>query len=69
MHEYSKVGDAEILKKTYDLYAKNAPYEPTRPTLPGIKAMMDFLSSSVPKVSSYRPEQFVDTRFLSDLPT
>jgi len=31
--------------------------------------MIDFLSGSVPKVGNYKPEQFVDTRFLSQLPT
>jgi ABC-type nitrate/sulfonate/bicarbonate transport system substrate-binding protein len=68
--EYAKVGDADILKRTYDFYTKTAPFEPTlQPTLPGIKAMMEFLSASVPKLANYTPEQFVDTRFLSQLPT
>jgi hypothetical protein len=70
MGEYANVSDAEILKKTYDFYTKTAPYEPSlQPTLPGIKAMMDFLAPTVPKVANYTPEQFVDTRFLSQLPS
>jgi ABC-type nitrate/sulfonate/bicarbonate transport system substrate-binding protein len=67
--QYANVGDAEILKKTYDFYTKTAPFEPSlQPTLSGIKAMMDFLSGSVPKLTGYTPEQFVDTRFLGQLP-
>jgi hypothetical protein len=31
--------------------------------------MMDFLEPSVPKLANYKPEQFIDTRFLSQLPT
>jgi ABC-type nitrate/sulfonate/bicarbonate transport system substrate-binding protein len=70
LDDYSKVGDADVLKRTYDFYTKTAPFEPTlQPTLPGIKAMMDFLSPAVPKLANYTPEQFVDTRFLAKLPT
>jgi ABC-type nitrate/sulfonate/bicarbonate transport system substrate-binding protein len=70
MDEYAKVGDPDVLKRTYDFYTKTAPYEPTlQPTIPGIKAMMDFLAPSLPKIANWTPEQFVDTRFLSQLPT
>jgi ABC-type nitrate/sulfonate/bicarbonate transport system substrate-binding protein len=70
LDDYSKVGDPDVLKKTYDFFTKTTPFEPTlQPTLPGIKAMMDFLSPTVPKLANYKPEQFVDTRFLSQLPT
>jgi hypothetical protein len=70
LDDYSKVGDPDVLKKTYDFYTKTAPFEPTlQPTLPGIKAMMDFLLPAVPKLANYTPEQFVDTRFLAKLPT
>ena len=69
--EYGKVGDQEILRKSYEFYTKVAPFEPSlQPTIPGIKAMMDFLAStSLPVVADYSPEQFVDTRFLNQLPT
>jgi len=67
--EYAKIGDADVLKKTYDFYTRTAPFEPSlQPTMAGIKAMMEFLSASVPKLASYTPEQFVDTRFLAQLP-
>ncbi|HEV7665712.1 MAG TPA: ABC transporter substrate-binding protein [Chloroflexota bacterium] len=68
--EYAKVGDPDVLRKSYDFYIKTAPFEPTlQPTLPGIKAMMDFLAPSAPKIANYTPEHFIDTRFLNQLPT
>jgi ABC-type nitrate/sulfonate/bicarbonate transport system substrate-binding protein len=68
--EYAKVDDAAILQKTYDFYSKTAPFEPSlQPTMAGIKAMMDFLAPSVPKLAGLTPERFVDTRLLAQLPT
>lgn len=68
--DYARIGDPGVLKKTYDFYTKTAPFETSlQPTIPGIQAMMDFLSPAVPKLANYKPEQFVDTRFLSQLPT
>jgi ABC-type nitrate/sulfonate/bicarbonate transport system substrate-binding protein len=70
LDQYANIGDASVLSKTYEFYTTTAAFEPSlQPTMPGIKAMMDFLSASVPKLSGYTPEQFVDTRFLSQLPT
>jgi ABC-type nitrate/sulfonate/bicarbonate transport system substrate-binding protein len=70
MGQYASISDTDILQRTYDFYTNTAPFEPSlQPTLPGIKAMMDFLASSVPAIGSYAPEQFVDTRFLSQLPS
>lgn len=67
--QYAKVGDPDVLRKTYDFYTKTAPFEPSlQPTLPGIKAMMDFLKAASPNIEKFTPEQFVDTRFLGDLP-
>jgi ABC-type nitrate/sulfonate/bicarbonate transport system substrate-binding protein len=65
MDQYAKVGDPDILQKTYEFYTKTAPFEPSlQPTMPGIKAMMDFLVPSTPKLSGLQPESFVDTRFI-----
>ena len=70
LDQYAKVGDADILKRTYDFYAKTALFEPSlEPTMEGIQAMIEFLASStVPALQGAKPEQFVDTRFLKDLP-
>src|SRR4030081_647668 len=50
--DYAKIGDADILRKTYEFYTKSAPFEPSlQPTLPGIQTMMNFLAPSVPKLA------------------
>jgi NitT/TauT family transport system substrate-binding protein len=68
--EYAKVGDQDVLRKTYEFYTKTAPFEPSmQPTMEGIKAMMDFLAQSVPAMKDHKPDDFVDTRFLGNLPT
>jgi NitT/TauT family transport system substrate-binding protein len=70
LDKYAKVGDPDILQKTYEFYTKTAPFEPSlKPTMEGIQAMMDFLSTTIPAVAETKPEQFVDLRFLSDLPS
>jgi NitT/TauT family transport system substrate-binding protein len=68
--EYAKVGDPEILRRTYEFYTRTAPFEPSlQPTMAGIKAMMDFLAQTIPAMKDHKPEDFVDTRFLANLPT
>jgi NitT/TauT family transport system substrate-binding protein len=64
------VKDATELQRTYDFYTKTAPFQlDLQPTLEGIQAMLDFLGSTVvPAAKNAKPEQFVDTRFLADLP-
>jgi NitT/TauT family transport system substrate-binding protein len=71
LDQYTKVGDQDILKKTYDFYTnpKFAPFQrDMQPTVPGFQAMIDFLSESVPAVKGHKPEEFIDLRLLSDLP-
>ncbi len=69
LDQYAKVGDAEILKNTYAFYTKTAPFERSmQPTIPGVQAMIDFLAETVPAVKGHKPEEFIDLRFLNDLP-
>ena len=68
--QYTQVGDPEILRKTYDFFTRVAPFEPSlQPTILGIKAILDFLAATtLPAAAQFTPEQFVDTRFLAQLP-
>ncbi|HLQ35844.1 MAG TPA: ABC transporter substrate-binding protein [Chloroflexota bacterium] len=68
--EYAKVSDPEVLRKTYDFYRTVAPFEESmQPTMQGLQAMIDFLAdSTVPGAKGHKPEEFVDLRFLTDLP-
>jgi ABC-type nitrate/sulfonate/bicarbonate transport system substrate-binding protein len=70
LQERTKETDPDILQKTYDFYKTEAPFqEDLQPTLEGIKTIMDFLAgTTLPAAKSARPEQFVDTRLLAQLP-
>ena len=69
MDQYGKIGDQDILNKTYDFYTKTAPFQKDlQPTVEGIKAMADFLSDAAPNLKGADPQKFIDTRFLSQLP-
>jgi hypothetical protein len=69
--QYASIAETDILQRTYDFYTNTAPFEPSlQPTLvAGVKAMMDFLASSGPKVVGYGPEQFVDSAFVASCRT
>ncbi len=68
--QYAKQDDQEILRKGYEFYTKDAPYQKDlQPTLEGIQAQIDFLAEgTVEKAKGHKAEEFVDTRFLKDLP-
>jgi ABC-type nitrate/sulfonate/bicarbonate transport system substrate-binding protein len=66
LKDYTKESDADILKKTYDLHHDRAPFEASlQPTLEGLKAMANALGETIPAAKTAKPEQFVDTRFLT----
>ena len=69
--QYTQMGDSEILRKSYDFFTRVTPFEPSlQPTIPGMKAILDFLAATaVPEAARFTPEQFLDTRFLADLPS
>jgi len=68
--EYAKITDQTILQKNQDFYTKTAPFQrDMQPTMEGIQQMIDFLGNSVtPKAKGHKAEEFVDLRFLNDLP-
>ena len=67
--QYAKIGDASVIDKTYDFYTKTAPFQrDMQPTSEGIQAMIDFLGETVPAVKSHKAVEFMDLRFLKDLP-
>ncbi|HVA26326.1 MAG TPA: ABC transporter substrate-binding protein [Chloroflexota bacterium] len=69
LQEYTKTSDQNILQKTYALHRDKAPFELTlQPTLEGLKAMSATLGETIPAAKTADPAQFVDGRFLKDLP-
>jgi hypothetical protein len=71
LDQYIHVGDPDILRKTYEFFTRVAPFEPSlQPTIPGIKAIVDFMATTtLPAARQFTPEQFVDLRFLGQLPS
>jgi len=68
MVQYTKEDNVSIAQREYD-FLKAAPWETSlQPTMEGIQAMIDFLGQSVPAAKNAKPEQFVDARFISQLP-
>ncbi len=69
LKKYTKETDDKLLKQTYDFYKTQAPFQTDlQPTMQGIQNMMDFLSATIPAAKSAKPEQFVDTSLLAELP-
>jgi ABC-type nitrate/sulfonate/bicarbonate transport system substrate-binding protein len=67
MAKYTKIQDAMVLQKAYDLYMgkvlEKGPYINTT----GLQNALDDLAKTVPAAKSAKPEQFVDQRFLDNL--
>ena len=69
LKQYTKTDDPMLLDKTYDFFARTAPFqEDLLPTPEGIQRMLDYLSDTVPAARTATPEQFVDLRFLPLVP-
>ncbi|HVA26230.1 MAG TPA: ABC transporter substrate-binding protein [Chloroflexota bacterium] len=68
LSQYSKETDASILKRTYEFYKTQAPFQPDlKPTLEGIQSMIAFLAESIPAAKNAKAAQFVDSRFLGQI--
>ncbi len=64
--KYMRVNDPEILDSAYD-YAKN--FIERIPNLPykGLATLMGQLAETNPKVKNFKPEDFIDSSFFSEL--
>ncbi|MFI5265870.1 MAG: ABC transporter substrate-binding protein [Chloroflexota bacterium] len=66
---YTKISDDVVVKKTYDFYLNDAPFEPSlQPSLPGIQQLLNYLAETEPAAKSAKPEDYVDLRLLPRLP-
>ena len=67
MAKYTKIQDADVLRRAYDLYIgkvlEKAPYI----NMVGLQNALDDLAKTVPAAKNAKPEQFVDHRFLDNL--
>jgi NitT/TauT family transport system substrate-binding protein len=69
LQQYGKIEDQATLDKSYTFYVNQTHFQlDLQPTMVGIQQMLDFLSDSIPAAKNAKPEQFVDTRLLGQLP-
>jgi ABC-type nitrate/sulfonate/bicarbonate transport system substrate-binding protein len=66
MAKYTKVTDRKILENTYN-DNKDVHELTLRPTVTGIKSILETLSASSPKAGSARPEDFIEGRLVRKL--
>lgn len=66
MSKYTKVTDRKVLENTYN-DNKDVHELTLRPTVIGIKSILETLSASSPKAASARPEDFIDGRLVQKL--
>lgn len=55
------------LEETYNIFIQDVVQRKPYPTLEGIQRVLDQIAESDPKAKSAKPEQFIDTRLLSEL--
>ena len=64
---YLRVGDKEILERTYDnSITENKLPRKQYPTLEGIKTILEQLGEREPKARAAKPQDFVDSRFVEE---
>lgn len=69
LQKYSKEQNPDILKKTYEFY-RDRPFETSlQPTMAGIQGNLDFLVATVPQARGAKASDFVELRFLRQLPS
>jgi ABC-type nitrate/sulfonate/bicarbonate transport system substrate-binding protein len=67
--KYAKIDDQAVLARTYAFFHDSSPFQlDLKPTLPGIQAMLDFLSPTLEAAKTAKPEQFVDLSLVEQLP-
>lgn len=66
MRKYIKVGEPEVIELGYDFTAKETQRKPYT-SLTGIKVAIDDLATGNPAAGKMKPDQFVDSRFVTEL--
>ncbi|MGH7768243.1 MAG: ABC transporter substrate-binding protein [Candidatus Binatia bacterium] len=65
--KYTKVEDATVLQKAYDLYVGKVLEEAPYINMAGMRNALDDLAKTVPAAKNVKPEQFIEHRFLDNL--
>ena len=64
--KYLRTNDAENLERTYNSFRLLFPEVP-RPTVDGVKTLLDDLSGKIPKAADANPKEFVDGSFVDEM--
>jgi ABC-type nitrate/sulfonate/bicarbonate transport system substrate-binding protein len=67
MAKYTKIQDADVLRRAYDLYTQKVLERTPSINMGGLQNALEDLAKTVPAARTAKPEQFVDTRFLDNL--
>jgi len=59
--------DRASLEETYNIFIQDVVQRKPYPTLEGIQRVLDQIAETDPKAKTARPEQFIDTRLLTEL--
>jgi ABC-type nitrate/sulfonate/bicarbonate transport system substrate-binding protein len=67
MAKYSKIQDAEVLRRAYDFYTEKVLEKTPSINMAGVQNVLDDLAKTIPAAKTAKPDQFVDTRFLDNV--
>jgi NitT/TauT family transport system substrate-binding protein len=67
MGKYFRTDDRELLEESYDTVIKSNFAIPPYPSLQGIASLLQGLEKQQPKVKSAKPEDFLDSRLVTEL--
>jgi ABC-type nitrate/sulfonate/bicarbonate transport system substrate-binding protein len=67
MAKYTKIQDADVLRRAYDFYLGKVLEKTPSINMAGLQNALDDLAKTVPAAKNAKPEQFVDHRFLDNL--
>ncbi len=68
LEEYSRIDDPRTLERTYEFYRARGFNRDLRVSEPGVQNVLDFLTKTLPAAQGARAAQFIDYRYLDQLP-
>jgi NitT/TauT family transport system substrate-binding protein len=66
--EYSRIDDPRTLERTYEFYRARGFNRDLRVSEPGVQNVIDFLAKTLPAAQGARAAQFIEYRYLDQLP-
>lgn len=67
IEKYTGLTDKEEMTEYYETFAKNFLQDFPMPSMPALKTLLEDLGSRNPKVKEIKPQDLIDTRFLTEV--